>query len=139
MDISSISSYTDYLKTTASNSSVDTTSLKSKDYSNATDDELMEVCKEFESYFLEQIYKEMWKTVETDDSSSSSISTLKDYYQDEMIKELSSQATEQNSTGLAQMLYEQMKRNVQTTIETGADTVQAGTQANEGTATQATE
>ena len=27
------------------------------DYSNATDDELMSACKQFESYFLEQVFK----------------------------------------------------------------------------------
>ena len=28
----------------------------SKDYSQATDDELLDVCKQFEAYFLEQIF-----------------------------------------------------------------------------------
>ena len=36
---------------------------------------------------------------------------LADYYKDMMIQEVASTSTEQNSLGLAQMLYEQMKRN----------------------------
>ena len=35
----------------------------SKDYSDATDEELMDVCKEFEAYFLEQMFKAMRNTV----------------------------------------------------------------------------
>ena len=34
-----------------------------------------------------------------------------DYYKDMMVQEISKQSTEKESLGLAQMLYEQMKRN----------------------------
>ncbi len=81
------------------------------DYSKATDEEMMEACKQFESYFMEQIFKEMMKTVPKSEDSSSSTSTMLDYFQDEMIKSVAAQSTEQNSLGLAQMLFEQMKRN----------------------------
>ena len=43
--------------------------------------------------------------------TSSSNSQLMDYYKDEMVQQIASDSTEQNSLGLAQMLYEQMKRN----------------------------
>lgn len=113
MDITGLSSYTDYITDSAkSNSGIDSMSLKATDYSNATDDELMDVCKQFESYLLEQTFKEMWKTVgDSDSESSASTSTMVDYYKDEMIKNLSEESTNQNSLGLAQSLYEQMKRN----------------------------
>ena len=114
LDTSSISSlYSSYITNSASNAS----SLASKvsstsDYSNATDDELMEVCKEFEAYFVEQVYKEMMKTVGSDDDSTSgSMSTLTDYYKDMFVQEIASEGTETQSLGLAQQLYEQMKRN----------------------------
>ena len=71
----------------------------------------MDVCKQFEAYFLEQCFKEMTKTVGTEEFSSSSTSTLMDYYKDNLIQKIASDSTEQNSLGLAQMLYEQMKRN----------------------------
>ena len=113
LDISSMTSlYTDYIQSNASNASSAASSVDtSKDYSTASDEELMEVCKKFEAYFLEQVMKEMWKTVDTDDSSSSSMNTLTSYFKDELVSELAEQSTETNSTGLAQMLYEQMKRN----------------------------
>ena len=83
----------------------------SGDYSNATGEELMEACKEFEAYFLEQMFKAMVNTIPKNEEMSGSTSTLMDYYTDEMVQELASDSTEQNSLGLAQMLYEQMKRN----------------------------
>ncbi|MCR4961565.1 MAG: rod-binding protein [Lachnospiraceae bacterium] len=110
MDISSMNSlYTDFIKNnaTASTPSVD----GQRDYSKATDEELMEVCKKFESYFLEQVMKEMWKTVDTETSDSASMNTLTSYFKDELISKTAEEATETNSNGLAQMLFEQMKRN----------------------------
>ncbi len=85
--------------------------LNGADYTKATDDELMDACKQFEAYFVEQMFKEMMKTIPESDETSSSNSQLMDYYKDEMVQQIASDSTEQNSLGLAQMLYEQMKRN----------------------------
>ena len=111
MEIDGMSSiYTDYL-TNTSESLDQTTKVTGKNYANATDDELMDACKEFETYFLEQVFKEMQKTVDLTGSENSSNKALLDYYEDNMVQELATQSTEQNSLGLAQTLYEQMKRN----------------------------
>ena len=76
-------------------------------------EELMDACKQFESYFLEQVFKEMWKTTELgDEEQNSSSEKLVDLFGENMIQELASESTENNSLGLAQMLYEQMKRNL---------------------------
>ena len=77
----------------------------------ATDEELMDACKQFEAYFVEQMFKSMMKTVPKNEEMSASTSTLTDYYKDEMMRELATESTETNSLGLAQTLYEQMKRN----------------------------
>ena len=53
----------------------------------------------------------MEKTVIKAEDDETSTSQLEDYFKDETIKELAEQSTDQNSLGLAQMLYEQMKRN----------------------------
>lgn len=115
MDISNVSSmYTEYL----SNQDTATTKLKNTiqntDYTQATDDELLEACKEFEAYFLEQVFKEMQKTVDCfkeEGSDSDPNSTLVDYFKDNTIQELAATSTETQGLGLAQTLYEQMKRN----------------------------
>lgn len=112
MDLSGLSSiYTDYLDTKTQEATTNKiTSAIKADYSGSTDEELMSVCKEFESYFLEQVFKEMQKTVpESEDSSSNS--SLVDFYKDKTTQELAAQSTEQNGLGIAQALYEQMKRN----------------------------
>ena len=124
MDISSLygnsaldsTAYTDAANQTASKLQ---DKLNSSDYSKATDDELMDACKQFESYFLEQMFKEMMKTIPESEDTSSSNSQLMDYYKDEMVQQIASDSTEQNSLGLAQMLYEQMKHLCQS--QTGTD------------------
>ncbi len=90
-------------------------SLEKTDYSKSTEDELMNVCKEFESYFVEQVFKALEKMVpENEDDSSSGVSSYMDYFGDMLTQEYAAAATESDNgrgLGIAQMLYEQMKRN----------------------------
>lgn len=112
MDIGSLTnSYIDALKTGQSQTASKLTQTTGKDYSKATDEELMDACKEFEAYFVEQMFKEMVKTIPESDNTSSYTSNLMDYYKDNMLQEIAGETSEQGSLGLAQMLYEQMKRN----------------------------
>lgn len=102
--------------------------LNSTDLSKATDDELMDVCKDFESYFVEQMMKAMVKMSSVDGSDSDNIyaslfgvtedsdsgmSTLSSYFGDELVSQMASQVTESQGKGLgiAETLYKQMKRN----------------------------
>ncbi len=114
MDISHITDmYNSMVKDNVkAKTSVASTIDTARDYSKASDEELMDVCKKFEAYFLEQCFKEMAKTVGNEEEfSSSATSTLVDYYKENLIKEMSEQSTQKESLGLAQMLYDQMKRN----------------------------
>ncbi|MCI8895237.1 MAG: hypothetical protein HFI42_02470 [Lachnospiraceae bacterium] len=81
------------------------------DFSKASDQELMDVCKEFEAYFLEQVFKAMQKMVPESDHQSSYTKQMQSYFKDEMVQKLAKDSTETNGLGLAQTLYEQMKRN----------------------------
>ncbi len=85
--------------------------------SSSTADELKEVCKEFESYFMEQVYKEMFKSVGKSEGGDSSLASLVDYFKDTAIQTLATQTTDQNGGPLAQQLYKQMKRNYGITEE----------------------
>lgn len=122
-DIASSSLGSLYLNNTYNNSTstnVLENSLTSSDLSNASDDQLKSVCKEFESYFIEQVFKSMEKMVPKDENESSSTSGLTDYYKDELVSKYASSASEANGGdgfGIAKLLYEQMKRNYGTTIE----------------------
>lgn len=112
-----------------------TNKIENTDFSNATDDELMSVCKDFESYFLEQVLKSMEKMAKIDpddedsnlfssmvgtvgDTSDSSMKAMTSYFGDQMTTNMASIMTEANhgdGLGIAQKLYEQMKRNYGTT------------------------
>lgn len=82
------------------------------DLSNASDDQLMDVCRDFESYFTEQVFKAMEKMVPTnEEDSSGSSGQMMDYYKDSLIEQYAKQSSEGDGLGIAQMLYEQMKRN----------------------------
>ena len=118
MDISSSVNISDYYSQLAANSSSSALSSKlgSTDPKKAGEDELMDVCKQFESYMLEQVYKNLEKTAHWDDKSEQD-NQLVSYFKDLTIQEIASEATDQKSIGLAQMLYEQMKRNMGITAE----------------------
>lgn len=111
MDINT-SMYTDYLNSTyKSQSANNIEKMSDKSMASKTDDELMNACKEFETYFIEQVFKEMKKSVNFTQSDDPASNTLMDYYSDELINKYASMAADQSENGLAQMLYEQMKRN----------------------------
>lgn len=113
MDIGGINSYFGNQLTEEANNktAAKISNLNSSDFNEASDEELMDVCKEFEAYFLEQIFKEMKKTVPQSEYSSNATSSMMDYMEDSLIQEYAAQSTETNSLGLAQILFEQMKRN----------------------------
>lgn len=119
MDIGNIASmYSDKYATAANQSAQKLQDkINGKDYTKATDEELMDACKEFEAYFIEQMYKSMLKTIPKSESSSAATDNMMDYYKDQMIQGIAKETTNQSGLGLAQMLYEQMRRNY------GLDTV----------------
>ena len=114
MDIGDISPlYKDYMQNQSAAQAKLKNKIDSTDYSRATDDELLDACKQFEAYFLEQVFKEMEKTVDCvkSEEDTDPNSNLVDFFQDSAIQELASTSTQTQGLGLAQMLYEQMKRN----------------------------
>ena len=83
--------------------------------SASTDEELMSACKEFEAYFLEQVFKEMQKSVDVfkkDAGGDKTNDTLVNFFRDNTLQSLCKTATERQSLGLARMLYENMKANL---------------------------
>ncbi len=98
---------TDTTQSNAKTSSINQT--VNKDMKNASDEELMDACKEFEAYFIEQVFKGMRDTVIPAEEKTSM--TMKDYFEDNMYQEYAKNASDQGDYGIAQMLFEQMKRN----------------------------
>ncbi len=113
MDIGSLSSlYTEYLQKTNSDSSNSISRMSKEGLKNASDEELMNARKQFEAYFIEQILKNAQTAmVPQTDSIDGATQTLKDYYKDSLTSEYAKMVSDQQENGLAQMLFEQMKRN----------------------------
>lgn len=85
-----------------------TDELKQKIQNNPeTDEEMMEVCKSFEAYMFEQVMKEMKKSVDSEDEKNDYL----EQFGDMLYQEYAKKATEGQGLGIAQMLYEAMKRN----------------------------
>ena len=79
--------------------------------SNSTDEELMEVLKDFESYFIEQMIKQMKETFTDEDEESSMASQYTDTFMDYAIEDVADMLLEEVGGNMTQQLFEQMKRN----------------------------
>lgn len=83
-------------------------SLDNLNEGTATDEELLEACKEFETYLVEQVIKNTKKAMLQDEDSEGEYMK---YFGDYMTESYAELITENADLGIAQMLYESMKRN----------------------------
>lgn len=110
MDLGSIT-------TLANTNSADTVADKlksnaSKLSADSTEDELLTTIKDFESYFVEQVIKQMKDSLTlSDDEEKSTMSQYSDYFMDTAIEQISDEIVESAGQNITQQLYEQMKRN----------------------------
>ena len=115
MDFGNISNLTDYTASLAS--AQNTQKLSSNAQAAKTDDEMLDACKEFETYLWEQVIKSMKSASEV--FSDGEKNQQVDYFMDTAITKTAEQMTEQSlgSNSLAMQMYEQMKRNSGLTVE----------------------
>ncbi len=125
MDISSLNGYTDQLISSAEQSQAKQklekiqnalTSAASGKSGEVDNPELMDACKTFEAYFLEQVFKEMEKTVPEHDYGDQATNNLVDYFKGNTIQSMAEQVADGEGLGLARQLYEQMSRNAAATV-----------------------
>ncbi|MDE7324945.1 MAG: rod-binding protein [Lachnospiraceae bacterium] len=83
--------------------------LGSMDAAKATDEELMESCKEFEAYLVEQMLKGMEKTIPKDEDEEEN--PYLEQFGDVLYTQVSKTIVENGELGLARQLFESMKRN----------------------------
>ena len=109
----SATALTEYAVSESKNASTEALKAKLQNAGKASDDELMEACKSFEAYFLEQIFKEMQKSVDAlkPESEDKSTQTLVDYFKNETLQDICSQSVDMQSNGFAKMLYDNRTRN----------------------------
>lgn len=83
-------------------------SLSNLENGTASDAELMEACKTFEGYLVEQVIKQTKSAMLEDEDSQGE---YMQYFGDMMTQSYAEIITEKGDLGIAQMLYEAMKRN----------------------------
>lgn len=117
MDVSGITSMLNQTGVTNATTSASTAKTESLTNSvnglssNSTDEELMEVLKDFESYFIEQMIKQMKETFTDEDEESSVASQYTDTFMDYAIEDIADMLLEEVGGNMTQQLFEQMKRN----------------------------
>lgn len=115
MDIGGVgSAYADYLTKQASGNKASSLQNKLENSSESVDEkELMDACKEFEAYFMEQVFNSMLETTKvfSDEDENGYASKMVDYFKDFAVQELCDKVTDGSGLGLANTLFEQMKRN----------------------------
>jgi Rod binding domain-containing protein len=115
-DISGINAtaITEYATIESKNASTRALQNKLENVSDkSSDDELWAACKSFEAYFLEQMFKEMQKSVDAlkPETNDRSTQTLVDYFKDQTLQDVCATSVDNQSNGFAQMLYENLRRN----------------------------
>ena len=116
MDITGMASMLSQTGTASANTSAATAKVDSLKgnasglTTNSTEEELMEVLKDFESYFIEQMIKQMKETF-TDDDESSVASQYTDTFMDYAIEDVADMLLEEVGGSMTKQLFEQMKRN----------------------------
>lgn len=88
---------------------------------DADDEEMLEVCKEFEAYLMEKVMKQMKETMTDSEEEENEYMS---YFGDMMYQEYAKTIAENGELGLAQQLYESMKRNTVTDIKSAMQTVE---------------
>ena len=105
MDAINSGLYAQYASVYDSQDSKTIQSLKDKQ-GDASNEEMLEACKEFEQYFIEQVLKEVKKTIPED--SLLGDNEYMNMFEDQMFQSVAEKITESGELGLAQQLYDSM-------------------------------
>ncbi len=139
LDLLNINSVNSVAKSKAAEQATD--KLKANAENAQTDEELLNACKQFETYLWEQVVKEMKNTVSLfDDEEKDSNSQLVDFFTDNAVTKVSEQLTEQSlgANSLAMQMYEQLKRTSITAEELEAKRAEQETAKQDETAEEMT-
>lgn len=105
-DVSSM--YDTYAQSLKNSSGLSAQSALNAVGENATDEELMNACKGFESYFVQKIIEQARKMVQSEEEEGEYMQ----YFGDTLNQAYAEAITESGQVGLAQELYDSMKRDM---------------------------
>ncbi len=117
MDFSSISGVNAALeqakKSNTSNASSSLQNSLGNISSDSSEAELKGIIKDFESYFVEQVIKEVKDslTMEDKDKHDQTMNQYKDFFMDTAIENMADKLVDEVGENFTQQLYEQMRRN----------------------------
>ena len=94
--------------------------------STSTKEEIEGAVKDFETYMMEQVIKEMKDTFTSEDEENSNISMYKDLYMDSAISEIASQLVDQIGGDVTEDFVDQIMRNYGITATATVPTDNAG-------------
>lgn len=114
MDIIGTTDYSSIINSTRQ-SDVEKTFQNKNKSTQQTDAEMMEACKQFEAYMVEQVYKSMENTIMRADDEEGDYEKM---FGDMRIQQYAQAVSDQGGIGLAKQLYEAMKNNMLQTIDT---------------------
>lgn len=114
MDVTGLTSYIDKTYTNAANNA---SASKAKDAiggisKDSTDEELVEAVKGFETYFVEQVVKNMKESmIPKNKDEDATMSQYKDYFMDSTISTLAREIVDQAGDHITDQFVQQIKRN----------------------------
>lgn len=99
---------------------------------DSSEEEMKQAIKDFESYFVEQILKNVQESLKSDEDSS--YSQMSEYFMGTVTEQLADKIVDQVGERITQTLYEQMCRNysIPQASETEADTTEVAATAATG-------
>ena len=100
-----------YTKSAYDSKSTDAANKLTSSLSNldgASDEEMLEACKDFEAYFVEKLLKMMHDSVKSDEEEDNAYLLQ---FGDMRYEEYAKQIADSGELGIAQQLYEAMKKN----------------------------
>lgn len=115
MSDSMLTGLNSYYTTASSNSSAAAVN-KTKDSlsginKETTEEELRDAVKSFETYFVEQVLKEVKETTKFTDKESSSVSQMTDYFMDTTMTTMAEQLVDELGGTLTDQWVDSLKRN----------------------------
>ncbi len=103
-----------FSNSTQSSNTINANKLKNKinsiDKDTSSDEELKEVCKEFEAYLMEQVVSKMKDTTKVFSDEEENDNVYMNYFGDYLYKDYAKKLVDSGGFGLADKLYESMKR-----------------------------
>lgn len=128
MDVTGMSSYlqTQYANQTRAAAAESTSKSIGGISKQSSQEEITKAVKDFETYMMEKVIKEMKETISMEEKDNDSLSMYKDLYLDQAINQIASQLVDDLGGGITDDFVQQIMRNYGITGTSNVPTDAAG-------------